>query len=719
MRKTLSDYLIEHGLGTPPQVVEDGKFHYFNAAGDPPRKKKAWYVLTRTGDVSHGAFGHWGRGINEKYSSKRHKEMTEYERKAVSDSKNNAMAKEAELRKKAAERAAFVWAESDKTGTHPYLDKKKIPLIGARIWKDKLVIPVYDDGKLVSLQFISTEEKRFITGGKKKGCYTSVRGKDSTTEHVIICEGWATGVSIFESMRVPVVIAFDAYNLGVVADIIRVKYPDAALTIAADNDTGKEVNTGIREAAKAAKRLGCRYVFPVFPDGSDGSDFNDLFVLYGAQAVRDAFAPKTEIIPDDEYIPEYVTDDEPRAVPVNTDWKMRMVPGKTMSLEYPDFDNKSVMNARLILQNDVATVGCIIYDEFSDTISIVRRPPWDNVKNFEVRELRDTDFVGCQMWLETKGMKVGKNTVADAVMFIAGCNSVNPPFEYMDGLKWDGKPRLDMWLKNCMGSKQAEEYLSLIGSKWMIGAVKRVYEPGCKFDSVLILEGAQGIGKSKVLRELATFGSREYFLDSVGDLKNKDTLMTMQGKLIVELAELASFKKAENEEIKAFITRQTDEYRPPYGRVVNKRARRFVFAGSTNEGENEGYLTDHTGNRRYWPVECCVLNVDAIKKDREQLWAEAVFRYKQGERTWLEDHELMLSEGEQRKREIEDAWLQRIEVIILATGLDGIPVDMIADKLELKARDVNNVARKRIKTCLTHLGYYETRVDGKRVWRKQ
>ena len=149
--------------------------------------------------------------------------------------------------------------------------------------------------------------------------------------------------------------------------------------------------------------------------------------------------------------------------------------------------------------------------------------------------------------------------------------SINPPREYLSRLTWDGKPRLDTWLTYYLGAdEQPPEYLALVGSKWLIGAVSRVFEPGCKFDSVLILEGSQGLGKSMALRSLATFGGQDFFLDSVGDIRSKDTLMTMQGKLIVEIAELASFKKSINEEIKAFIS-QVHEYRPPYGRTVLKR----------------------------------------------------------------------------------------------------------------------------------------------------
>ena len=254
-----------------------------------------------------------------------------------------------------------------------------------------------------------------------------------------------------------------------------------------------------------------------------------------------------------------------------------------------------------------------------------------------------------------------------------------------------------------------------MGSKWLIAAVTRVYKPGAKFDSALILEGEQGIGKSTALRILATFSGENYFLDSASDIKNKDTLMMLQGKIIIEMAELASFRKAENQEIKTFIDRQIDEYRPPYGRMAIKRPRYFVFGGTTNETD-DGYLTDPTGNRRYWPVLCKSIDLDALERDKAQLWAEAVYRYKQGERIWLTKDEALLSKAEQYKRQIEDAWQENIEKF--TRNLWEVSIEDICKALELKPKDITNFTKSRIKNTLRHLGWYETRrTNVGRVWR--
>ena len=220
------------------------------------------------------------------------------------------------------------------------------------------------------------------------------------------------------------------------------------------------------------------------------------------------------------------------------------------------------------------------------------------------------------------------------------------------------------------------------------------------------------------LRALATFGGQDFFLDSVGDIRSKDTLMTMQGKLIVEIAELASrSSKSENEEIKAFITRQVDEYRPPYGRTVVKRPRFFVLAASTNEVD-EGIFTDETGNRRYWPVKCGAIDADALRDAAPQLWAEAVQRYRSGERTWLSGDEFGHAEREQASRLVEDAWKDRVARIV-RDEWTGVRIDTVLDKLELKPKDINNLVRKRVKNSLRQLGWAETRRGGEgRVWRK-
>jgi putative DNA primase/helicase len=185
----------------------------------------------------------------------------------------------------------------------------------------------------------------------------------------------------------------------------------------------------------------------------------------------------------------------------------------------------------------------------------------------------------------------------------------------------------------------------------MISAVKRIVEPGCQADYALVLEGSQGIRKSTALRILA---GDDYFSDSLpADLSHKDARDHLRGKWIVELPELAQFKRNEIETVKAFITRRHEQYRPSYGRHEIRFPRQCVFAGSTND---EAYLVDTTGNRRFWVIACGGVDLEALKRDRDQLWAEAAMRYRRGDKSYLTQQQEALAAVEAAERVAHDPW---------------------------------------------------------------
>jgi putative DNA primase/helicase len=324
-------------------------------------------------------------------------------------------------------------------------------------------------------------------------------------------------------------------------------------------------------------------------------------------------------------------------------------------------------------------------------------------------------------------MKCGKNDMSDILLALARKHVVNPPKEYFEGLVWDNKPRLDTWLTYYLGAEeQPARYLQLVGSKWLIGAVSRIYSPGCKFDNVLILEGEQYLGKSTVFDRLATINGQRYFTDESVDFKNKDSLMKLQGKLIYEMAELASFRKAETDEIKGFVRRQVDEYRPPFMRKVTPRPRMFIIGGSVNP--SAGYFTDPTGNSRYWPVACgATIDIQALDNDKEQLWAEAVARYKQGEKSWLVGDEYIAAQQEQKDRMVEDLMTDKIckvarDLIDSCWTKDFFISDLLM-KLDIPILHQDGKLRLRITDVLTANGFveYKPRVDGgqKRKWKSR
>jgi predicted P-loop ATPase len=234
----------------------------------------------------------------------------------------------------------------------------------------------------------------------------------------------------------------------------------------------------------------------------------------------------------------------------------------------------------------------------------------------------------------------------------------------------------------------------------MISAVARAYQPGCKADHVLILEGPQGQGKSSAFRVLGG----AFYSDDMPDLSSKDASLSANSAWIIELAELDSMAKTEVSRIKAFISRQVDKFRPPYGRSVVEVPRGSVFCGSVNPGGK--YLKDESGGRRFWPVACGdVLNLDALERDRDQLWAEAVTRYKKGEKWWLTEQKLIeAATQEQEERYRKDDWESLIAPWLLNQSETSI-AEILAIIIKKEPAFWTHTDSIRIGTILTRLGW--------------
>lgn len=254
------------------------------------------------------------------------------------------------------------------------------------------------------------------------------------------------------------------------------------------------------------------------------------------------------------------------------------------------------------------------------------------------------------------GLQPKAQTVAQQILAVAKRNSYDPVADFLAGLVWDGKPRLDELLPIYFGAQGEPTYLRAVGSKFAVAAVARALRPGCKVDTVLILEGPQGLRKSTAFRILGG----QYFSDAPIDVSNKDSAMLASQFWFIELAELSTFRKSEVQALKAFISRTEDTYRPPYGRTTVKTPRRCVFVGTTNDDD---YLRDPTGHRRFWPVKCTRIDTDALSRDREQIWAEAVVRFHQGESWWLTSEEAAGAEQQTALR-VENYGDGRKEVIL-------------------------------------------------------
>ncbi len=232
---------------------------------------------------------------------------------------------------------------------------------------------------------------------------------------------------------------------------------------------------------------------------------------------------------------------------------------------------------------------------------------------------------------------------------VADDRRFHPVREYLENLPdWDGECRVDTLLCRCL---QADDtpYVRAVTRKFLAAAVARIFYPGTKFDCVLVLDGAQGIGKSTIFRELA---GDEYYSETLTltDMNDKSAAEKLLGNWIVEIGELAGMRKAEIEKVKAFISTRDDKFRPSFGHVVESHPRQAVMVATVN-GER-GYLRDVTGNRRFWIVKCrqteAVKRFEFTPEERDQIWAEAVWYWKQGEKLWLEGSLLADAEEVQR-----------------------------------------------------------------------
>jgi predicted P-loop ATPase len=252
-------------------------------------------------------------------------------------------------------------------------------------------------------------------------------------------------------------------------------------------------------------------------------------------------------------------------------------------------------------------------------------------------------------WLQHQGVFVSVEVAGQAVQTVAQDRRFHPVREYLDSLKWDGITRIDGCLSLYLGAERTE-YTAAVGARWLISGVARIYRPGVKVDCCLILEGPQGSKKSTALKTIAG----EWFTDEISDLGSKDAAMQTRGVWVIELAELDSLSRGEVGAIKAFMSRGTDRFRPPYGKRLLESPRQCIFAGSVNHST---YLRDETGGRRFWPVACTDIQIEDLARDRDQLWAEAVQQYRAGVPWWLDTHELnRAAESEQRDRYEGDPW---------------------------------------------------------------
>jgi predicted P-loop ATPase len=300
---------------------------------------------------------------------------------------------------------------------------------------------------------------------------------------------------------------------------------------------------------------------------------------------------------------------------------------------------RTISNALVALRGAAEWQGLFRWCEFSQRV-LVTRPLPEGVTNGGgeyPRELIETDITQTAGWLERRGIMIGTTTAKAAIGVVAEEHPHHPVREYLASLAWDGVERLSLLLVDHLGARDGE-LTRVFTRKWFIGLVARVMIPGCKFDTALILEGRQGIGKSSFLEIL----TRPWFTDQLPDLTRKDALEQLQGVWCVEVSEFATFDRATAAHIKSFISSSTDRFRPSFGSVARNFPRQCGFAATLNPVAY-GYLRDETGGRRFWPVACGAdwdhrmrLDRASLAAVRDQVWAEVMTAFHAHESWHLE-----------------------------------------------------------------------------------
>lgn len=310
----------------------------------------------------------------------------------------------------------------------------------------------------------------------------------------------------------------------------------------------------------------------------------------------------------------------------------------------------TISNFSLIIENEPLLKDRIAFNEFSNRANVIGQLPWRAKGNLQ--DWTDTDDSGLREFIEKHYEISSTAKCADALALSFEKHRFHPIKDYLNSLEWDGEKRVDTLLIDYLGAEDTS-YVKTVTRKVLVAAVSRVFNPGCKFDNMLILSGKQGVGKSTIIKKLG----KDWYSDSLSTVSGKDAYEQLQGVWILEMAEMMATKKADIEATKHFLSKQEDIYRVAYGRRTSRFPRQCIFIGTSNEHE---FLRDKTGNRRFWPVDIYehepVKDVFSLSKDKvhlddevDQIWAEALQLYKNKEPLYLsadEEHEAKKQQDE-------------------------------------------------------------------------
>jgi putative DNA primase/helicase len=596
MRADFEQWLKDQGLSIRGELVTEGKIGRAYIEEDGRRKERGWYQVWlnqespfgQCGDYAHDSIEPTARWNPRGGDSKRKftpEELAELERQRAKY-KQEKIAKQAI----AAKQAQRAWEKAEQIDTHPYLQKKQVKSYGLRESAEgRLLIPMLDATlTIVGMQGIEPDgTKKYFPGSKAAGSFFMIGQDQIRNAHTIYyAEGYATAASVYEDMQQPVIVAFSASNLPKVAKVIQSYFPNPKHVIMADCD---DDDTGEKWAIKAAQVIRAEgSEAEVFMPEEQG-DYNDM---------------KTEV--EGELLP-----------------KVREV---NVPVEY-EFEKTE--KGRMLNTSDNVR-GVLTINQIDVCYNVIKKRMEITVPNR--RFIRDLKEEAALVEIEDRCIKMGvpATKVRDYLKLLA--REYNPVKEWMESKPWDGKDRMTEFL-NTIQSPQPH-IKDMLMTKWLIGATASVYEDeGVALEGILVFQGAQGLGKTLWFKRLADYEQGWLLEGATLNPSDKDSVKQAVSHWLVELGEIEStFKKSDIDQLKAFVTRKTDELRLPYDRTFTNYQRRTAFYASVNARE---FLTDTSGNRRFWVVPVSHINYNH-GIDMQQVWAQVAEQlYEKGNQNWF------------------------------------------------------------------------------------
>lgn len=352
----------------------------------------------------------------------------------------------------------------------------------------------------------------------------------------------------------------------------------------------------------------------------------------------------------------------------------------------------SLANVVRVLEHDSRWDGRVQENLFDGHITLDKKP------------LDDVRETGIALWLDdVYDMRPPGSILQQALRWVASANRYHPVRSYLEGLCWDETPRLPQLFSEYFGARPSRLF-SQLGSRWLTGAVARILQPGCKLDTLVVLIGGRGSRKSSACRALCPDPS--WFSDTPFDLRSKDAYLVLRGVWIYELAELCSVRGASAEAVRSFVSSPHDRFRRPHDRHPTRHLRQLAFVGTTSDYT---FLGDATGSLRFWPVRTGRIDLDALFRDRDQLWAEAVVRHRLGEPWWLEPGREAEPAESSAIHFTHDPWEERVAAWVARHPGPFTTAEALVQALGRNPTHVNRSEQNRMGSILRGLGYEKTR----------